>query len=429
MTCPWYNKHIEHLSDGLCSLYPNDERLNVVHVHNDAQYSVDPTTGRPMALTLNGLDPCNMYNFSLNRRVCSVSTEIETGDIHVAAYQPRNAIDFWTIVKIVMNKWNKFHDDVGYWPSVCTVTDAVLNLERLEADEPACVHSLRPVHFVKDCSSFATAVSKLLSVWFNNYYMYVLNVCDEQQVREILSGGGSNETFATTNGAGVKARRIECDAKDHALGFWEHHDPETYKEMFAANDTMTESFLKCRLKHIMDKTSLVRFRRENKERIHAAPGVQYDNIHDDMHLNVDEEDYASEILDKPRAIVNSERLRSKRLFHAIVVDTFGNHRDYPHTIMCKDFIVKNKRWCSMWLDIVSKFCEYRLLRLKQENAEEEEVVRSGIRQAMKDWNSLFPSLSESTKQRKREVTKILRKKKKHDSIARKFVSMASSNNV
>ena len=424
MTCPWFSKHREHLSDGLCSLYPNDERQNLVHVHNDAQYSVDPATGRPMALTLNNLDPFNMYNFSLNRRICSVLTEIETGDVHIAAYRPRNAIDFWTIVRIVINKWDKFHEDVGYWPSVCTVTDAVLNLERLAADEPACINSLRPVHFVKDCSSFATAVSKLMSVWFKNYYVYVLNVCDEQQICEILSGGGSNEAFAT-NSSSIKARRIECDAKDHATGFWEKYDPDMYKQLFTSENATDMGFLNCRLKHIMDRTSLSRLQRENNARISGVPGAQEDIDNDDFNPG-DANDFVADTLDKPRTILNLERSRSKRLFHAIMVDTFGNHRDYPHTIMCKDFIVQNKRWCSVWLDMVKKFSDYRLCRLKQENTEEEECARNGIRQAMKDWNSLFPTFSESTKQRRRELDKLMRRKKKSDTIAQNFSKMANS---
>lgn len=427
MTCPWYNIHREHLSDGSCSLYPSDENENLVHVHHDAQYSTDPSTGRPMALTLNNLDPCKMYNFSLNRRVCSVSTEIERDEIHIAAFEPRNAIEFWTIVRLSVNKWDQFHDDVGYWPSVCTVTDVVLNLNRLESNEPDAIRSLRPVHFVKDCSSFATAMNTLVSIWFKNYYLYVLNVSDEEKLRDILSGGGTNEAFTSNNTGGVKARRIECDAKDHATGFWERHDPDKYKEIFSRDNDTNWNTLKCRLKHIMDKTSFARLQRENRKRnidIRGAVGNDMELFHNFYYDHDDEDDdHISNILEKPKSAINSERSRSKRLFHAIVVDTFGNHRDYPHTIMCRDFVVRDKRWCSMWLETLRRFSEYRLCRLKQECTDEEEDARTGIRHIMKDWNSLFPTLSESTKQRKRDLVKMMRKMKKNDSIARSLGEM------
>lgn len=412
MTCPWFKKYREHLSDGSCSLYPSDETHNLVHVHHDAQYSTDPQTGRPIALLLDNLDPCNMSNFSLNRRICSVTTEVDRDEIHISAFEPKNAVEFWTIVQMVVSKWDRFHEKEGYWPSVCTVTDAILDPECIRSGKVCTLRSLRPVHFVKDCTSFATAVNKLLSVWFNNYYLYVLGVSDEEKLREILSCGGASEA------TGVKARRIECDAKDHASGFWERYNPDKYKEMFSGDNKTDWSSVRCRLKHIMDKTSFARLQRESRNRsMGNRKGVKGDESDNEFYY--DEDDDA--ILDRPTSLMTSERLRSKRLFHAIVVDTFGNHRDYPHTIMCKDFIVHDKRWCSMWLETVRKFCEYRLCRLKQQGAdEEEEEARTGIRQTMKDWNAFFPTLTESIRQRQREMFKMLRKKKKNDSVARDF---------
>jgi hypothetical protein len=443
MTCPWFKLYREHLSDGSCSLYPSDETHNLVHVHHDAQYSTDPETGRPLALTLDNLDPCELSKFSLNRRICSVSTEVERSEIHIAAFEPRTAVEFWTIVQLVIDKWDRFHEKVGYWPSVCTVTDAVIDPELLRSNtdgEEGSVRSLRPIHFVKDCTSFAAAINKLLVVWFRNYYLYVLDVTDEDELQEILSCGGLSETSCA-----VKARRIECDAKDHALGFWERYDPDKYKEMFSGDSKTDMSSWRCCLKYIMDKTSFARLQRESRKRSagslknvkQSEEKFYYDKDNDnvvgdgggggsddyDYDDDDDDDDDDDNMSDRPKSLLTSERLRSKRLFHAIVVNTFGNHRDYPHTIMCKDFIVNNKRWCSMWLETLRKFCDYRLCRLKQNIADdEEEEARTGIRQTMKDWNALFPTLTESIKQREREMYKMLRKKKKNDSIARDFAT-------
>lgn len=420
MSCPWLKKHREHLSDGSCSLFPSDESQNLVHVHHDVQYSTDPETGRPLVFMLNSLDTCELSDFSLNRRLCSVSTEIDTTDIHVAAYKPRNAIEFWTVVRTVLRKWYSFHDETGYWPSFCTVADAVLDPKRLDAGEPGAWRSLRPVHFVKDCTSLSAAINRLLSAWFDNYYLYVLETYGDDD--------GSGETLEA-GGCPVKARRIECDAKDHACGFWQLYNPDKYREAFSQEGAEDWSSVRCRLKHIMDKTAFARLRREtrrksNGHRIGMASRsiLYYDD--DDNEDEVREEEEA--LADRPRASVNSERLRAKRLFHTIVVETFGNHRDYPHTIMCKDFIVNDKRWCSMWLETVRKFCDYRLGRLRgsfdvgRDDEEDEESARSGIRQIVKEWNSFFPTLSESTRQRNREMVKLLRKKRKNDSITREL---------
>lgn len=416
MTCLWQNKHREHLSDGTCSLYPSEESGNLVHVHHDTQYSTDPESGCPLALSLDELDPCEMFDFSLNRRICSVSTEVDRDEIHIADYEPKSAVEFWSIVKLIMNKWDIFHDKEGYWPSFCTVTDSVLNQERMEQAEPGAVRSLRPVHFVKNCTSFAAAINKLLSVWFKNYYLYVLNICDEDKLHDILSGSNDMGGGGGGGTSGLKARRIECDVKDHATGFWERYDPDKYKEMLSLDSKTDWSSVRCRLKHIMDKMSFARLHRESRKRSAAGHNGVNENDSERLYYEDDED----MVTDRPTSLITSERLRSKRLFHAVVVYTFGNHRDYPHTIMCKDFIVNDKRWCSMWLETVRNFSEYRLCRLRQECTDEEEEARTGIRQTMKDWNALFPTLTESIRQRQCELMKMLRKKKKSDSIAREL---------
>lgn len=429
MACPWNNVYREHLSDGACFLYPNDENANLIHVHDDTQYSTDPSCGRPFAQThAEHLDPCRMYKFSLNRRVCSVATEIETDDTHLAAYTPTNAIELWTAVRAVIDKWTEFKTRSGYWPSVCTVTDAVVNTDRLAAargDANAtvtAVRSVRPVHFVKDCASLATAVDRLVCLWFENYYVYVLNTRDEERLREILRGGSSNEEFATTaNGGRVKARRIECDAKDYAGGFWERHDAQKYRDIFSRDNNAEWTSVQCRLKQILDKTSLAT-RLQNPRQGRGGGGGGGGGASE----NIESDDYYY-YPHETTTITNAERTRAKSLFHAIVVDTFGNHRDYPHTIMCREFIVKDKRFCSVWLDVVRKFAEYRLCRLKREcDDDEEENARTGIRMIMKEWNSSFPNLSDTARQRKRDLIKMMRKKKRNDdTIAAEFGRLVS----
>lgn len=345
-TCLWQHLEIHNVPEGHCfieGLPDQSSASDRVHVFKDTQYSTDPNSGVTIYQTYADciVDEVLLSDFRLNKRLCTVSTNVERMDEHIMNIAPKNPTAFWSIVDMVYSKWNNFNRYTGdmFWPSKSAALDMLFNSETNE------VRCLRPVRFNETPESFAKGMLLLIKTLLTNYYVRELNVLeiDDTHIENLVQDTSS-----------AKLRLFECKYNVNVAGFYEKYEPERYKDMVS---TANDKDYYCSVKGLLDEVAL----RDN--RVSSIPNA-------------------------------------RKLFHAIIIRLFGGHRDHIHMILCKQYLVDDKRHAPSWFTLLKAFIENRL------NSNELTKSRLGI--TMKDFKRLYPSLEESVKLRKARTESLTR---------------------
>lgn len=174
-------KHEEQVEILQClwrgNAFHNEEKCRIVkrgnlyyHEYYDRAYSVHPTEGKPIVYTTDKLKlTVSLFNFNLNSNTCDI-TSLPFGNgndfVHLCSFVPKNATDFWNIVRNLMWFWdNLIRKDLpnNVWPSFNTVTDLVI----LE-NKPNVVIPLRPVTFSPINRDYYRGLQYVLLTLFNN---------------------------------------------------------------------------------------------------------------------------------------------------------------------------------------------------------------------------------------------------------------------
>lgn len=306
--CKWNEIDVHCVPDGECYLQEiiDDNDFKLIHVFKDIQYSIDPDTGISMYNKYNESfinEEINMNNYKLNKRLCSVTSEINANDEqHIMNIVPVSAEQFWLIVETIFEKWIAFYKftDKRFWPNKSTALDIIYNVENNE------MRYLRPIRFSENSDSFARGLILLIKHLITNYFLKELETLNNDYTYlENLS----NELGTS------KLRLFECKYSINVAGFYEKYYPEKYKAMV---ESRHEVDYNCSVKHLFD-----------------------------------------EIATKDDSVLKN--ISSKKLFQNVIVKLFGSHRDHIHFILCRQYLLDEKNHASSWFTLLNSFIKHRLI--------------------------------------------------------------------
>lgn len=362
-TCVWRNLDVHRVAEGQCylqnfgdSILMDSESKRVssadmlserVHVYKDSQYSTDPSTGLTVYNRYSDQigEEIILSDFRLNKRLCTISTLIESGDVHIMTLTRLDSISFWSVINTVYLKWIDFNRYTGgvLWPSKSTAVDILYNLH---TDE---LRGLRPVRFSESPDSLAKGLLELIKSMLINCYIKELDKLemDDTHMENILNDASAS-----------KLRLFECRYHLQEAGFNEKYRSKTNTGNNNADNLSYESTGQCLVKGILDELSL------RDGRVFSI-------------------------------------LNSRKLFHSIIIRLFGGHRDHIHMILCKQYLISDKAHSQSWLNVLKAFLANRL------NANESSRVHLGV--IIKDFKRLYPSILEIDRQRKRNKLSISRR--------------------
>lgn len=294
--CPWSDYTLHRYSSASDCFLQHLYDETYLHIFKNVLYSTDPESGRPLTGTLSGVDDVKLLEFGLNHRVCNVETTINENDVHLLEYRPTSAVDLWTMMRNVYNKWEHLHETNGrlYWPCRSQAVDLIIG------DGSDSLRCLQPTRFVKEKYKLAQSLLDLLLVLTSNYFQNLLEAHrNGDQLLEVAS---------------QKVRKIECKAMKKALSFFNTFDPDRFEK---ATKKPEHYGYGCSVKRLVDAVS--------RSDSHKLPANFL-----------------------------------KKLFHFTVSDVFSTHREHVHMLLCTRFLVEDPTHCESWLQLMLAVADNRL---------------------------------------------------------------------
>lgn len=248
---------------------------------------------------------------------------------------------------------------------------------------------------------------------FRNMYVDLLKI-DDPEDDDVIE-----RRLVSLSLDSIKIRKIECDAKDHALGFWYKHDRNRFYEYFEREERDGQEPLTCFLKNTMNDTLVKKvqdlYTTYTSASSKANPKVGWS---DDMFGSAAErvavvDSIAHAVIRSGGGSTNQIQSRARRIFHALTVTLFGDHKEYVHNVMCRPFIANNSESCPVWVNFVRVLAESRLSRFTNELYDPQ-----NLRIVTKQWKMLFPNYKAQVRSREIEVKKLRDTVQKHKSVKR-----------
>lgn len=294
--CPWHGYNMHRYSDKSDCYVQQTYEDSFIHIFKNVLYSMDPKSGRPLTNALVGVDEVKMLEFGLNHRVCNVESVINGNDVHILDFRPNDSVELWTLVRNVYAKWERLHEDNGrtYWPCKAQAADLVIS------GDIGSLRCLQPIRFITERYKLACSLLDLLLVLTSNYFHRLLDL--------YTSGEHLSEISRQ------KVRKIECNAMNKALLFFNRYDSNKFDKAEKNPDAYAYN---CSVKDLMNSLS--------KRESHKLP---------------------------------TNFLR--RLFHYTITDVFTGHRDHVHMLLCHRFVVEDPEQCDDWLQLLLAVADSRL---------------------------------------------------------------------